>query len=204
MVILLPGERLPFAATGTSVRKRAPYGYALPTTNHIESRNLPGSPAHETSWASPKHRKQRRNTLATYAFPIFGGLPVSAIDTALVMKCLDPIWHDKTETASRLRGRIEQVLDWAKVRGFREGENPARWKGHLDKLLPAKNKIAKAIHHAALPYVEIGVFMAELARMEGIGARALEFAILTAARSGEVRGATWNEIDLNSCMWIEV
>jgi len=158
--------------------------------------------AHETSWKNAKHRNQWRNTLTTYAFSIFGDLPVSAIDTALVMKCLEPIWHNKTETASRLRGRIEQVLDWATVRGFRAGENPTRWKGHLDKLLPAKNKIAKAVHHAALPYAEIGAFMVDLATMEGIGARALEFSILTAARSGEVRGATWAEIDMQARIWV--
>lgn len=157
--------------------------------------------AHEDSWKNPKHRQQWRNTLEGYAHPVFGHLPVAEIDLALVMKCLDPIWKEKTETASRLRGRIEQVLDWATVRGYRQGENPARWKGHLDKLLPAKSKVAAVEHHPALPYQEIGAFMEDLKKIEGLGARALEFAILCASRSNEVRGATWGEIDMKARMW---
>lgn len=158
--------------------------------------------AHETSWKNSKHRQQWRNTLEGYANPVFGSLPVGEVDTGLVMKCLEPIWKDKTETATRLRGRIEQILDWATVRGYRDGLNPARWKGHLDKLLPAKGKIAKTEHHAALSYKVIGGFILALREMEGFGARALEFAILTAARSGEVRGATWAEIDENAGVWV--
>ena len=119
-----------------------------------------------------------------------------------VVKILEPIWNTKTETATRLRGRIESVLDWATVRGFRHGENPARWKGHLDKILPKPSKVTKVEHHVALPVDDIGAFMAELRKREGVAARALEFAILTAARSGEVRGATWSEIDLDSGVWI--
>jgi len=158
--------------------------------------------AHGDSWKNAKHRQQWANTLDTYANPIIGNLNVSAVDTGLVLKVLEPIWKTKTETASRLRGRIENILSWATVRGYRQGENPARWKGHLDKLLAARSKIQQVTHHAALPYAELGSFMADLAKMDGMGARALEFAILCASRSGEVRGATWNEIDLNAGVWI--
>lgn len=157
--------------------------------------------AHEDSWRNPKHRQQWRNTLETYAVPAFGVLSVAAIDTGLVMKALEPIWKTKTETASRLRGRIESVLDWATVRGYRSRENPARWKGHLDALLASPNKIKGVEHHAALDYRRIGVFMAELRTQEGIAANALEFAILTATRTGETIGATWGEIDLNGRIW---
>jgi integrase len=157
--------------------------------------------AHGDAGRNPKHRQQWANSLETYTGPVFGDLDVNRVDTALLMKALDAIWKDKTETASRVRGRIEAVLDWATVRGLRSGENPARWKGHLDKLLPARNRIAKVEHHAALPYRDAGAFMAELRKQQGIGARALEFAVLTAARSGEVRGATWEEFDLEAALW---
>ena len=158
--------------------------------------------AHRSEWRSPKHVQQWENTLSGYTYPIFGDLPVSAVDEALVLKVLMPIWAEKTETATRLRGRIECVLDWATFSKFRNGENPARWKGHLENSLAKPNKIAKVKHHAALPYVELGAFMAELRKCSGMGAKALEFAILTAARSGEVRGATWNEIDIAGRVWI--
>jgi integrase len=118
-----------------------------------------------------------------------------------VLSVLQPIWTDKTETASRLRGRIENVLDWARVQGFREGENPARWKGHLDHLLAAPSRVQKIEHHAALPYGELPGFMATLRDQHGVAARALEFAILTAARTGEVLGATWSEVDLAEKIW---
>lgn len=157
--------------------------------------------AHRAGWKNAKHAAQWTATLETYAFPIIGRLPVASIDTALVLKVLQPIWTTKPETASRVRGRIESILDWARVRGYREGENPARRKGHLDHLLPAKSKIVKVEHHAALPYREVPAFMADLKTREGNGARALEFAILTAARSGEVRGATWSEIDFDARLW---
>jgi integrase len=157
--------------------------------------------AHRSGWKNEKHGKQWTATLETYAFPVMGKLSISAINTPIVLSALEPIWQNKKETASRLRGRIESVLDWATVRGLREGENPARWKGHLDKLLPARNKVQKVKHLAAMPYSEIGKFMAELRKREGMSARALEFAILTAARSGEVRGATWDEIDFESRIW---
>ena len=157
----------------------------------------------QAEWKNPKHRKQWVSTLETYAFPKIGTIDVADIDTAHVMRVLTPIWTAKNETASRLRGRLEAVLDWARVHEHRAGENPARWKGHLDKLLPAPGKVQRetAQHHAALPYAELGVFMRDLREREGVSARALEFAILTAARSGEVRGATWGEFDLDGKVW---
>jgi integrase len=157
--------------------------------------------AHEAGWRNPKHRQQWRNTLHTYAMPILGPLPVSDVDTGTVMRVLEPIWREKTETASRLRGRIEAVLDYATARGWRAGENPARWRGHLHNLLPAPSKIAKVEHHAALPWREIGRFMATLMEQEGVAALALRFAILAAARTGEAIGATWGEIDMAGAVW---
>ena len=145
--------------------------------------------AHRAGWRNAKHAAQWSATLKTYAEPVIGILPVQKIDTALVMKILEPLWSKKPETASRLRGRIEAVLDWAAVRGHRERENPARWRGHLDKLLPARAKVRKIKHHAALPYDELPAFMAVLRSQEGTAARALEFLVLTAARTGEVIGA---------------
>jgi integrase len=156
---------------------------------------------HRASWKNEKHAAQWEATLRTYAYPVFGGLPIAVVDTALVVKVLDPIWSQKSETASRLRGRIEAVLDFATVRGYRFGENPARWKGHLKEALPAPNKLRKVQHHAALPYTEIGAFMADLCTREGGAAAALEFAILTAARTGEVIGARWSEVDLTTGVW---
>jgi integrase len=157
--------------------------------------------AHEESWRNAKHRQQWRNTLDTYAHPILGMRPVAHVQVGDVIRVLEPLWRDKTETASRLRGRIEVVLDYATARGWRTGENPARWRGHLDKLLPARSKVAKVEHHAALPWREIGAFMAMLAKEEGISALALRFAILTAARTGEVIGARWSEIDMGEAVW---
>lgn len=145
-------------------------------------------------WKNAKHISQWQNTLTTYASPIIGALPVADVNTDLVVKVLNPIWHDKTETATRVRGRIKSILDWAKTSGYRTGENPARWEGHLDDLLPAPGKIRKVIHHEALPWLDTVAFMADLRTRRGQAARALEFAILTAARSGEVRGARWDEI----------
>lgn len=157
--------------------------------------------SHRASWKNAKHGQQWASTLETYANPMIGRRHVADVDTTAVLGILEPIWLTKTETASRLRGRIESVLDWATVRGFRQGENPARWKGHLDKLLPARSKVQKVEHHPALPYRDIAGFMADLATREGIAARALEFGILTAARSGEVRGARWGEFDLSARTW---
>lgn len=160
--------------------------------------------AHKDGWRNEKHIEQWRSTLKTYASPTIGKLDVSLIDTAHIMTILekDDFWKTKTETASRVRGRIESVLDWATARKYRTGENPARWKGHLDKLLPARTKVKKAEHHAALPWAEIGTFMESLRDQQGIAARAVEFVILTAVRSGEVRGATWDEFDLDAGMWV--
>jgi integrase len=159
--------------------------------------------AHEAGWRNAKHRQQWRNTLDTYASPIIGKLPVHDIDTGLVMQILQPIWTKKNETASRVRGRIETILDWARVNGHRTGENPARWRGHLDHLLPARSKVHKVEHHPALPYAHIPEFMAELRAQEGLAAKALEFTILTAARSGESRGIPWEgEIDTADKVWI--
>ena len=156
--------------------------------------------AKRTEWTNEKHAQQWPATLTRYASPVIGKLPVDAVDTALVMKVLTPIWTNIPETASRLRGRIESVLDWATVSGARQGENPARWVGHLEHLLSAPNKRVKR-SLAAMPYGELPTFMGQLQAEAGAGARALEFAILTAARSGEVRGATWAEIDLNVAVW---
>ncbi|MGJ4973181.1 tyrosine-type recombinase/integrase [Bradyrhizobium sp. HKCCYLRH1073] len=150
--------------------------------------------AHSAGWRNAKHAAQWISTLKTYAEPVIGSLSVHSIDTALVMKIIEPLWSKKPETASRLRGRIEAVLDWAAARGFRQGENPARWRGHLDKLLPAPAKVRTVKHHAALPYDELPAFMTALRAQEGTAARALEFLILTAARTGEVIGARQEEI----------
>jgi integrase len=157
--------------------------------------------SHSAGWKNPKHAAQWPSTLETYVYPIFGSLPVQGIDVGLVMKALEPIWTVKPETASRVRGRIESVLDWATARGYRQGENPARWRGHLENLLPKKTKVRRVEHHAALPYVQLPAFMAALRQQQGVGARALEFAILTAARTGEVTGAKWSEIDLEARLW---
>jgi integrase len=157
--------------------------------------------AHERQWKSRKHREQFINSLKNHAFPKIGRLPVAAIDTGLVLKVIEPLWQGKTETANRVRGRIESVLDWATVRGFRAGDNPARWKGHLAEALPARGKIQKAKHHPALPYGELPAFLRSLAGREGVAAQALEFTILTAARTSETIGATWPEIDMSGKVW---
>ena len=168
--------------------------------------------SHEPAWRNPKHRQQWKNTLKAYAYPILGDTPVTDIDTALVLKVLQqpmatakdqPLWHSRSETASRLRGRLESVLSWAKARGYRAGAdaNPAAWRGHLDQLLPATTKLRRVEHHPALPYIEIPAFMSELRQRGGIGARALEFTILTAARTGEALGARFYEFDLDRKLW---
>lgn len=158
--------------------------------------------AHEAGWKNAKHGQQWANTLRTYAYPVMGSLLVRDVGLPHVLSVLEPIWRDKTETASRLRSRMELVLDWATARGYREGLNPARWRGHLDKLLPKPGKVSRVEHHPALPVTQLGEFMQRLRAVDGAGARALEFTILTAARSGEVRGATWDEIDLKAATWI--
>jgi integrase len=164
---------------------------------------------HSRKWSNPKHRAQFTSTLESYVYPHIGDLPVATLDTALMLKVLEAknggserFWTAVPETASRVRRRIEWVLDWAAVRGYRTGDNPARWKGHLDQVLPATTELRETKHHPSLPYTDTPLFMAELANREGIGARALEFAILTAARTGEVIGATWGEIDLTTNTWV--
>jgi integrase len=157
---------------------------------------------HRVGWRSARHAAQWINTMRAYAFPIFGDLPVAVVDVGLVLKVLRPIWQAKTESASRLRGRIEVVLSWARTQGYRSGENPAAWRGHLENLLPPRRKVRQVKHLPALPYGEIGNFMAALRVAEqGVAARALEFLILTAARTGEVLGATWSEVDLQAGIW---
>jgi hypothetical protein len=159
---------------------------------------------HSPKWKNLKHAAQFISTLETYAYPVIGKLRVADVNRDLVLKVLqrDDFWQRKTETALRVRGRIETVLDFARVNGWRgEGENPARWSGNLEHALPPPRKIAKVKHHAALPWSELPVFMTELRQREGVAARALEFTILTAARTGEVIGARWNEFDLDNKTW---
>jgi integrase len=157
--------------------------------------------AHELSWQNAKHRQQWQNTLASYVSPKFGSVPVGEVDVGMVMKAIEPLWKTKPETAGRVRGRIEAVLDWAKALGFLDGENPARWRGHMSNLLPARTKVRAIKHHAALPYPEIGTFVANLRSRQGSAATALEFLILTAARTGEVIGARRSEVDFHARMW---
>jgi integrase len=165
---------------------------------------------HERKWKNARHRQQFMNTLVSYAFPKVGRLAVSALDTGQVLRVLEQkhedypdvrLWEAVPETANRLRGRIESILDWATVRGYRTGDNPARWKGHLSEVLPAKGAIAKVNHHAALPYAELPAFLPALREREGVAPLALEFCILTAARTGEVTGVQWAEIDLKEKIW---
>jgi integrase len=157
--------------------------------------------AHRAGWRNTKHAAQWTNTLKSYASPVFGKLSVRAVDTGLVMRVIEPIWAVKPETATRVRGRIECVLDWAKVRGFRDGENPARWRGHLDHLLPARAKVRKVKHHAAMPAADLPAFMMTLSDRDGLSTLALRFTILTAARTGEALGARWDEIDHGTRVW---
>jgi len=157
--------------------------------------------AQKAGWRSDKHAGQWTATLTTYAYPTLGKLPVAAVDIGVVLKVLEPMWSEVPETAARVRGRIEAVLDWAKARGFREGENPARWRGNLDHLLPARSKVRRVQHHPALPYAEVGAFVHKLREEDGTAARALELLILTAARTAEVIGMTWEEVDLDAGVW---
>ncbi|MGX5664046.1 tyrosine-type recombinase/integrase [Diaphorobacter nitroreducens] len=157
---------------------------------------------HESTWRNVKHVQQWRNTLATYASPHFGTVPVSDVDQAMVLRALAPIWKTKTETASRLRGRIEQVLDWATAHGHRSGPNPARWRGQLEHILADPDKVAPVKHHPAVPFARLPAVYQQIATVHGQTARALCFLILTAARSGEVRGMVWDEVDLDAGLWI--
>jgi integrase len=158
--------------------------------------------AHRDGWRSAHHAKRWQQSLAQHVHPTLGDLPVRAIDVGIVMRVLQPIWKTMPESASRIRGRIESVLDWTTVHGYREGDNPARWRGHLDKLLPRVAKVSRVQHHTALPYSEIGAFMAALRARNTAAARALEFLILTAARPGEAVGARWSEINVAERLWI--
>ena len=157
--------------------------------------------ANEAGWSNIKHKAQWRATLETYAYPHMGALPVAEVGTPHILAALEAIWRTKPETATRVRSRIELVLDYARVREWRIGENPARWRGHLAQSLPKRSKVAAVEHHAALPWAEVPGFMVTLAGQDGMGAQALRFAILTAARTGEVIGATWAEIDLAEKTW---
>jgi integrase len=157
--------------------------------------------AHTAGWRDPRAAPQWRASLRDHANPVIGAVPVDAIDTPLVLQCLFPIWATRTETASRVRARIEAILEWARVAGYREGENPARWKAHLENMLPAKNKVKSVQHHAALDHSRIGRFASELRQQSGVAARALEFLILTACRVGEVINARWSEIDREAKVW---
>lgn len=156
--------------------------------------------ANRDGWRNAKHKQQWENTLSTYAYPVLGDLPVAEVETAHVIQVLEPIWRAKPETASRVRQRVEAVLDAAKARGFRKGENPARWRGHLDQVLPKTSKLSRG-HHTALPYAELPAFMTDLRKREAVAALALEFTILTAARTGEVTGAKWAEFDFEAALW---
>ena len=157
--------------------------------------------SHKAGWRSVTHAEQWTKTLESYADPVIGPLPVQNVDTGLVLKILEPIWSTKAETASRLRGRIENILDWAKARGYRFGENPARWKGHLNQLLPALSKKHRVTHHKAMPFPEVGVFVAKLRALSYLSARCLEFTILTAARTNEAIKAKPEEFDLTNATW---
>lgn len=164
--------------------------------------------AHRSSWKNAKHADQWTNTLATYASPLVGSMPVGEVDTAWVVKVLTQkdsegrqFWATKTETATRVRGRIEQVLGWATTSGFRTGDNPARWKGHLDNLLATISKGSRTVNHPSLDWQRMGGFVQALRQRSGVAARTVEFTILTASRSGEARGAKWSEIDLEAKIW---
>ncbi|GGI24117.1 tyrosine-type recombinase/integrase [Bradyrhizobium guangdongense] len=157
--------------------------------------------ANQAGWKSAKHGAQWVATLETYAYPTIGNLPVALVDKNHVLKILEPIWTTKTETASRVRGRIEKVLDRAKAMGLRDGENPARWTGHLDQLLPRKSQVSPVEHFAALPYKQLPAFMAKLRKRDGVSARALEFTILNVTRTANTIGAKWSQIDTEGKTW---
>jgi integrase len=157
--------------------------------------------AHEAGWRNAKHKAQWQMTLTKYAGPALGSLPIDRIATSDVLAALKPLWLDTPETATRLRGRIESVLDFAAVNGWRDGANPARWRGHLAKLLPARSKVRAVKHHSAIAWQDLSQFLRVLRKGDSVSARAVEMVILTAARSGEVLGACWGEIDLHAAIW---
>jgi integrase len=172
---------------------------AIPTFRWCAERYIAD---HQAGWRDPKHGRDWANSLATYAYPVLGQMPVDAIGLPEVLRIIQPYWESKTVTIDRVRSRIELTLAWATTRGYRQGDNPARWKGHLETLLPKKSRITKVEHLAALPYAEMPSFMARLRSAEGIAARALELAILTCTRSNEVLGVKWSEIDLAGRLWV--
>ncbi|WP_299146746.1 site-specific integrase [uncultured Comamonas sp.] len=188
----------PIEARKDAVRQRQAVDAKQLTFNDAASRYIASQ---EAGWRNAKHSYQWRSTIENFASPFIGGMRVSAIGTEEIMRVMSPIWVSKNETAQRLRGRIENILDWCRVQGFCSGENPARWRGHLDKLLPKPSKITQVENHPALPWQQMPAFMQALRERPGSSARALEFIILTAARSGEARGATWAEIDLDDRVW---
>jgi len=157
--------------------------------------------AHRDSWKNAKHAYQWSSSLENYVYPHVKNLPITAFDTALVMKCLEPIWRAKTETATRVRGRIEKVIDWAKARHYYKGENPARWRGHLQNLLPSPSKIHKVTHLPALPYKKVPDFMAQLVGKKTTAAYALQFTVLAGVRTSETLLAEWSEVDLQKRLW---
>lgn len=171
---------------------------ATPTFKECAKRTIE---AKRPEWKSAKHADQWASTLETYANPVIGNMPVDLVELRHVVEILSPLWTEKTETATRLRTRIEAVLAWATVSGFRKGDNPARWRGNLDAVLAKPSKVAKVKHHKALPFDDLPAFVADLRQRDGVAVRALEFLILTATRSGEVRGATWQEFDLDAAVW---
>jgi len=157
--------------------------------------------AHRSGWKNAKHAAQWSSTLKNYAFPVLGGLHVKDIAIDHVLQVIEPVWTTKTETANRVRNRVELILDWARARGFREGDNPARWKGNLDALLPAPSKVKEVVHHKAMDWREVSAFFQELKKRKSVSSKALMFTILTIARSGEVRESMWNEMDLEHGVW---
>lgn len=181
------------AATERQVQRLASVTFKAVADAFIEAK--------EDSWRNAKHRQQWKNTLATYVYPVIGEMAVADIDTPHVLQVLEPIWKAKPETAGRVRGRIEAILDAAKVRGYRTGDNPARWRGHLAQLLPARAKLSRG-HHKAAPYAEVPAILKQLQARQAVAALALEFTILTAARTGEVIGAKWDEVDLGKEVWV--
>lgn len=177
---------------GEKLAKARALTFGMAATQYIET--------HRHAWRSKKHTAQWRSTLETFCAPIWS-LSVADVDTALVLKCLQPHWTEKTETMVRVRGRIECVLDWAAVDNHRTTENPARWKGHLDKRLPKRSKVQPVEHRVALPHTEMHAFMAELRAREGLAARSLELQILCGSRPGEATNAEWSEFDLERATW---
>ena len=168
----------------------------IPTFGQVADEVVEGKAA---EWRSAKHRRQWQMTLRNYAAPLWN-CAVNEIDTGDILDVLRPVWLSRPETASRLRGRIEHVLDAARAKGFRHGPNPALWRGHLDKLLPRRPKVSRG-HHAAMPYEKVGKFIGRVRKLDTVGALAIEFTVLTAARTGEVLGATWDEFDVRSALW---